>query len=123
MAIGKSITVNANLEKSARARIAEINWLCDYSPLTDEERAALLSERESLVDSWITVEEIDIPTALDGADAVAAGEALDNELFNESVKAELLQNDLKAIRALIEGDSTRIQNWLDTQAALRASLK
>lgn len=44
-------------------------------------------------------------------------------LENASIRAELDRNDLKIIRAIVEGDSVRINAHKSAQAALRARLK
>ena len=57
--------------------------------------------------------------------ALQASWALEDAASNNraAILAELKENDLKAIRALLDGDSLRVAEWRDKQSVLRAKLK
>lgn len=117
MAIARIITHDVAAERAARARMAEL----DMRIAAGEE--GLQAERDTLDGSWLIEEFIDLPDALDEDQAAAAQVEIDRAAWNETIKAQLAENDAKALRALIEGDQERISAHAATQAALRAQLR
>lgn len=69
----------------------------------------------------LTAEEIAAVTAM--GDSFTASDAVQAaKEAQESIKRQLAENDIKCIRALIEGDTARVAEWKAKQAALRERL-
>ena len=57
------------------------------------------------------------------ADEIAAKRKAEIDTFNAPILEQLAANDKKVIRALVEGDTARIEAYKQAQADLRAQLK
>lgn len=64
--------------------------------------------------------EIDVMTEAEGK---AAEQAAAREAEKDAIRAELAANDVKVIRAILDGDHARIAEHETKQAALRARLQ
>jgi len=65
--------------------------------------------------------EIDNVLSADEANTADAAQAIID--YNAAIKAQLAAADLAIVRALVEGDTARLQAHAASQAALRAKLK
>lgn len=112
---------DVGLMAKAKARMREIDTL--LANPEQEDREALTAERADLVDSWIIREEIDLPDVITEEEGIARDLELAKEEQRQAIRAELGANDLKIIRAVIEGDSKRIAEHNAAQEALREKLR
>lgn len=78
-----------------------------------------LINRQGTVEMWGLTQECDPHSTQRAADSAARA----TEAQNEQLKTKLLEIDLKAIRALREGDSARIADYNNQAASLRGQLK
>lgn len=85
----------------------------DGNPLEDRDGNPLMVEGER----WIEVEGV-------VSEAEGIAQALDQakEAERQAIRDELAANDAKVVRALLDGDTARIEAHKATQAALRAKL-
>lgn len=67
--------------------------------------------------------EVDDPDVLTEAQGIALQHAREREAQREAIKAEMDAADLKALRAVLEGDQARIDAHLAAQGERRAQLK
>ena len=67
--------------------------------------------------------QIDIPDLMTEAEAIAQAAQDAIEASNAAIRAQLDANDLRALRAIVEGDKARIEAHKAAQAALRAMLQ
>lgn len=70
-----------------------------------------------------TIQEIDLPDVLTQEQALERDQQRAREAANAEIRAQLDANDLRAMRAIVEGDTARIEAHKAAQAALRAMLK
>jgi hypothetical protein len=67
--------------------------------------------------------EIDLPGLMTEAEGIAKDAADAKEAANAAIREQLAANDLKAVRAIVEGDTARIEAHKAAQAELRKQLK
>lgn len=70
-----------------------------------------------------TIQEIDLPDVLTQEQALERDQQRAREAANAEIRAQLDANDLRAMRAIVEGDTARIEAHKAAQAALRAMLQ
>lgn len=70
-----------------------------------------------------TIQEIDLPDVLTQEQALERDQQRAREAANAEIRAQLDANDLRALRAIVEGDTARIEAHKAAQAALRAMLQ
>lgn len=70
-----------------------------------------------------TIQEIDLPDVLTQEQALERDQQRAREAANAEIRAQLDANDLRAMRAIVEGDKARIEAHKAAQAALRAMLQ
>ena len=112
---------DVTIMRQAKARIAEIDAL--LADENTENRASLQAERSGLVDSWVFHEEVEIDGIMTEAEGKALAEEAAKEAERQAIRDELNTNDLKILRAVIEGDSKRIAEHNAAQEALREKLR
>ena len=112
---------DVTIMRQAKARIAEIDAL--LADENTESRASLQAERSGLVDSWVFHEEVEIDGIMTEAEGKALAEEAAKEAERQAIRDELNTNDLKILRAVIEGDSKRIAEHNAAQEALREKLR
>lgn len=84
---------------------------------------ALKSQTVDARTGEVTIAELDPADFLTEAQAKAADLAAAREAEKAAIRAELAANDLKVIRAILDGDHARIAEHETKQAALRARLQ
>lgn len=70
-----------------------------------------------------TIQEIEVPGVLTAGQAAERDQQRAREAANAEIRAQLDANDLRAMRAIVEGDTARIEAHKAAQAALRAMLQ
>lgn len=110
------------IERQAKASIREAreSLKTEADPV---ERQALEDLIARLEGSWIRTETFDSDGALTEEQGIARDLDLAKEEQRQAIRAELGANDLKIIRAVIEGDSKRIAEHNAAQEALREKLR
>lgn len=110
------------IERQAKASIREAreSLKTEADPV---ERQALEDLIARLEGSWIRTETIGSDGALTEEQGIARDLDLAKEEQRQAIRDELNTNDLKILRAVIEGDSKRIAEHNAAQEALREKLR
>lgn len=119
MTLVRSVAHDVAAERTARARMAEI----EQSLADNPEQADLQAELATLDGSWLIETWEDRPDVLDADQAAAAQAEAERIAWNDDIKAQLAANDVAVVRALTEGDQERINAHAEKQSALRAQLR